>query len=436
MEPLTDIPTAAAPGKESVRTGRLWNRGFFLLWQGQTISQFGNLAFSFAMMLWLKDATGSASLMGFMMFASLLPGILLGPFGGTFADRHSRIRIALVCDLLSGAAVLGLAFAMFDPRVRALEPGAVRFVIGLLFSVSVVTGILRAFFTPALSAAIPDLVPRDKIPAANSLNQFSVQGSTLIGQAIGGLLYQTLGAPLLFLIDGVSFLYAAVCAAFIKLPPRAPKPASEHPFRHFLKETADGFRYLWSQPGLRDFIAMASFVNFFGMPIAVLLPFYVELYLKADDKWYGFLTAVIGAGTVAGFILAGTLKLTGRSRQKGILTAMVLAPIFFGLLAVVTNTWLAMVLVFLGGASVGVINVYLMSMIQMSTPGEMRGRVLGVVMTISGGLMPIGMALGGVVGDLTHKNVPLVYSVCGGAALLATLVGASRRDLREFLANG
>lgn len=436
MEQLSDTPTPDVPAEERARAGRLWNRDFILLWQGQTISQLGNLAFSFAMMLWLKDATGSASLMGFMMFASMLPGILLGPFGGTFADRHSRIRIALVCDLLSGVAVLGLAFAMFDPRVASLQPGAVRFVIGLLFAVSVVTGILRAFFAPALSAAVPDLVPRDRIPAANSLNQFSAQGSTLLGQAIGGLLYQLLGAPLLFLVDGVSFLYAGICSAFIRLPPREAKPASAHPFRDFLRETADGFRYLWNQPGLRDFIGIASVVNFFGMPIAVLLPFYVELYLKADDKWYGFLMAAIGAGNVAGFILAGVLNLTGRARQKGVLAAMVLAPAFFAVLGFVTNGYLALALVFLGGAALGVINVYLMSMMQMSTPDEVRGRVMGVVMTISGGLMPLGMVLGGVVGDLTGKNIPLVYAVCGGAALLTSLVGAARRDLREFLANG
>lgn len=435
MEQLTDTPTAAAPEEERALPDRLWNRSFFLLWQGQTISQFGNLAFTFAMMLWLKDATGSASLMGFMMFASLLPGVLLGPFGGTFADRHSRIRIALVCDLLSGAAVLVLAFSMFDPRVVDLQPGAVRFIIGLLFGVSVVTGILRAFFMPALTSAIPELVPRDKIPAANSLNQFAVQGSTLLGQAIGGLAYQLLGAPLLFLIDGISFLYAGICAGFIRLPPRPAKPASEHPFREFLKETGDGFRYLWKRPGLRDFIAIASVVNFFGMPIAVLLPFYVETYLKADDKWYGFLLAFIGAGSIAGFILAGTVQLTGQARYRAIFAAMVLAPVFFGTLGFVTNAYLAMALVFLGGAAVGVINVYLMSMIQASTPDEVRGRVMGVVITLSSALMPIGMVVGGVVGDLTGKNVPLVYAVCGGAALAVSLFGL-RRDLREFLVTG
>jgi MFS family permease len=436
MEPLTDTPTAVAPAEERAQSGRLWNRNFFLLWQGQTISQFGNLAFSSAMMLWLKEATGSASLMGLMMLATMLPGVFLGPFGGTFADRHSRIRIALVCDFVSGAAVLALSFAMFDPRVAGLQPGAVRVVIGLLLAVSVVLGILRAFFTPAFSAAIPDLVPRDRIPAANSLNQFSIQGSTLIGQAIGGLLYQVLGAPLLFLIDGLSYVYAGVCSGFIKLPLREKKPASDHPFRDFVAETGAGFRYLWKQAGLRDFIVIASVVNFFGMPIAVLLPFYVERYLKAGDAWYGYLMAAITVGSVAGYLFAGIFTLEGRQRQRAVLTAMVLAPAFFGVVGSVSNRYLGMSLVFLGGASLGVVNVYLMSMIQMSTPDEMRGRVLGVVITLSGALMPLGMAVGGVVGDLTDKNVPLVYLLCGGAALLATLIGAARRDLREFLANG
>ncbi len=439
MEQLTDTPaapTSDAPVAERALPDRLWNRGFFLLWQGQTVSQFGNLAFASAMMLWLKEATGSASLMGLMMLATLLPGVLLGPFGGTFADRHSRIRIALVCDFVSAVAVLSLSFSMFDSRVASLQPGAVRFVIGLLLAVSIALGILRAFFTPAFTAAIPDLVPRDKIPAANSLNQFSIQGSTLIGQALGGLLYQLLGAPLLFLIDGLSYVYAGICSAFIKLPPVEKKPASDHPFREFVAETGAGFRYLWNQPGMRDFIAIASVVNFFGMPIAVLLPFYVERYLKAGDAWYGYLMASITVGSVAGYLFAGIFTLEGQRRKRAVVAAMVLAPVFFGVVGSVTNRYLGLSLVFFGGAALGVINVYLLSMIQMSTPDEMRGRVMGVVITLSSALMPVGMAVGGVLGDLTDKNIPLLYSLCGGAALLVTLIGVARRDLREFLAKG
>lgn len=431
-------PSEPLPAPNAEPAARLWNRDFVLLWQGQTVSQLGNQAFHIAMMSWLLRATGSASLMGLIMFTALLPGVVLGPVGGTFADRHSRIRIALICDLLSGAAVLALAFAMFDPRVERLEPAAVRFVIAMMFGVSALLGILRAFFTPALSAAIPDLVPREKIPAANSLNQISVQSSSLLGQAIGGVLYQILGAAFLLLIDGLSFLFAALCAFLIRLPARAvaPRPATAHPFRQFGRETAEGFRYLWKQTGLRDFTVIASVVNFLGMPIVVLFPFFVELYLKKDARWYGFLLAAIGAGSVAGFVLAGAKPLKGEERRRWIAIAMILAPLLFGILGFVSNAWAALGVAFLGGAALGVINVYLMSMVQMATPGEMRGRVLSVLMTLSGGLMPIGMVLGGVVGDLTGKNVPLIYAVCGGLALLVASGVFVRRDLREFLAHG
>lgn len=417
---------------------RLWNRNFLLLWQGQTVSQLGNQAFHIAMMSWLLKATGSASLMGLILFTSLLPGVVLGPVGGTFADRHSRIRIALICDLLSGAAVLALAFVMFDPRVERLEPAAVRFVIAIMFGVSALLGILRAFFTPAYSAAIPDLVPREKIPAANSLNQISVQSSNLLGQAAGGVLFQALGAAFLYLIDGLSFLFAALCALLIRMPASAavPKPAASRSFREFRRETAEGFRYLWRQTGLRDFTVIASLVNFFGMPILVLFPFYVELFLQRDARWYGFLLAAIGGGSVAGFVLAGARPQLGEARRRWIAAAMILAPLLFGILGFVTNAWAALVVAFLGGAALGVVNVYLMSMVQMATPGEVRGRVMGVIVTLSGGLVPIGMVLGGVVGDLTDKNVPLIYAVCGGLALLVACGVFVRRDLREFLAHG
>lgn len=419
-------------------SARLWNRDFLLLWQGQTISQLGNVAFSMAMMLWLKEATGSASLMGLLMFTSMIPGVVLAPFGGTFADRHSRIRIGLVCDLLCGLAVLGLAAAMFDPRVARLEPAAVRLVIGLLFGVSALLGILRAFFTPALSAAIPDLVPPERVTAANSLSQISVQGSSLLGQAVGGVLYQALGPALLYLIDGASYLYAALCAFLIREParPAEARPAAAHPLRQFLRETAEGFRFLWRQTGLRDFIVIASVNNFLSMPILVLAPFYVDLYLKAEDRWYGFLMAAVGAGQVAGFMLAGALRLGGPARRRWIVASMLLVPALFGVVGLVLDPFVALAGVFLAGLGLGIINVYFLSMLQMATPNEVRGRVMSVVMTLSSGLMPIGMVVGGVVGDLTGKNVPLVYGICAVLGVLAASGVFVRRELRELLANG
>jgi MFS family permease len=175
---------------------RLLNKNFILLWQGQLVSQLGNQAYAIAMMFWIKHETGSATLMGLIMMVSQIPAVLLGPVGGAFADRHARKAIIVVCDLIDGVVVLALAGTMY------LSPDNSGLIVVMLFTVGVIASAVGAFFRPAVGAAIPDIVPEKNLVAANSMNQFSMQASTMIGQGIGGVLYRLLGAPLLILIDG------------------------------------------------------------------------------------------------------------------------------------------------------------------------------------------------------------------------------------------
>jgi MFS transporter, DHA3 family, macrolide efflux protein len=419
-----ETATAAAP------SGPLMNRNFSLVWMGQTVSQLGTQAYAVAMMYWVKDSTGSASLMGLLMAASTLPGVFLGPFGGTFADRHSRIGIIIKSDLLAGLAVGALTLALW------LRPDATRFIVGLLFVVGVLLGAIRSFFGPAYAAVIPDLVPKERLAAANSLTQLSFQAATIIGPAVGVALYGALGAPLLFLTDSLSYFFSAAAAVPIPRdrPQRTETPAGVHPFRQFLHETAEGFRWVWSRKGMRDFLLGVSLINFLAMPVTVLFPFYVELYLHRSPDWYGYLMIAIGLGIAVGFVLAGTLRLKGGARTWGVLAAMVLYPVCFSTLAFLRQPSLAAVAVFFGGMTVGIINVYLITLIQAATPTEVRGRVMGLLGTLSGGLIPLGMALGGVVGDLTGKNVPLILLVTAGLALCVSLFLIASRHCREFLA--
>jgi len=427
MEPTETTETSPAPHAPS---GLLISRDFSLLFLGQTVSQLGTQAYSIAMLYWLMERTGSASLMGLLMTASMLPGVFLGPFGGTLADRTSRIRIVLVSDILAGLGIGVLTLALW------LRPGSTHLLIVLLFAVAVLLGVIRSFFQPAISAAIPDLVPKERLAAANSLSQFATQASISAGQAIGGVLYQHLGAPLLFLADSLSYFFAAGTSALIPRDERkgSAVPSEVHPFRHFVRETVEGMRWVWAQKGLRDFMLGASLINFLGMPTTVLFPFYVKLYLHVEAQWYGFLLAAIGVGVVTGFVLAGTLRLTGPSRARGVITAMLLYPVCFGTLALVRTAPLAVVLLFAGGITVGVINVYLVTLIQAGTPSEVRGRVMGLLGTLGGGLVPLGTALGGVAGDLTNKNVPLILAVSAGLALCVTLFLVASPSCRKFLA--
>lgn len=435
MEPsASPLPAPETTPDPTQTPGRLWNRNFVLLWAGQTISQLGNPAFNIGAMFWLMEKTGSASLMGLVMTAASVPAIVLSPFGGTFADRHSRVRIMVWSDLISGIALLSFVAAL---RLRPDDTGLV---IPLLFAIAVTLGIVRAFFGPAVSAIIPDLVPKEKLPAANSMTQLSVQASIFSGQAVGGILYKLFGAPLLFFIDGISYLIAGVCTLFIPRDPRpvravAPAATEGHPFRRFLAETGDGFRYVWAQKGQRDFLFTAALINFLATPGMVLFPFYVARYLKVGPQWYGFLISGLSVGVVVGFLGAGALRLTGTARAQGILVALVLYPILFGSLALWREPLMALATVFLGGLTTGFVNVYLITLVQASTPTELRGRVMAFLGLLTGGLMPLGMALGGFVGDLTNKNVPLVITVCAVLALLVVLLLGFRRSSREYLAS-
>lgn len=425
-------PVPEAELAPSSPPGRLWNRNFLLLWLGQTIRQLGNPAFNIGAMFWMMERTGSASLMGLLMTAASIPAILLAPFGGTFADRHSRVRIMIWTSLISGLSLLTFAAAVW------LRPEDTGVVVPLLFAIAVTLGTVRAFFTPAAAAIIPDLVPHEKLPAANSLNQLSFQASIFSGQALGGILYKLFGAPLLFCIDGVGYLLSAVFTLFIPPDTRTVRPAADkdaHPFRQFLGETMDGFRYVWAQRGQRDFLFTASLINFLAMPGMVLFPFYVKQYLNAGPQWYGFLVSGVSVGVVVGFLLAGVLRLSGAARAQGILICLLLYPVFFGSLAIWRQPLAALVAVFLGGFTTGFVNVYLITLIQASTPAELRGRVMAFLGLLSGGLMPVGMALGGFVGDLTGKNVPLVLVVSAALALLVVLLLGFRRSSREYLAS-
>jgi DHA3 family macrolide efflux protein-like MFS transporter len=411
---------------------RLTNRNFLLLWQGQVISQLGNQAFALATAFWLMEATGSASLMGLLLASTSLPTVLLAPLGGAVADRLSRIRILIVCDLAAGAALGTMALAMLSGRFASST------LVAMLFGVGLLTGVMNAFFQPAFAAIIPDLVPADRLVAANSMYMFSFQVLQLVGQGVGGVLYRLLGAARLFLFDGISFLFAAGSEALVRIPP--PPPRARQGFgasaREFLASMREGLRYIRSTPGLMPFLVAPTAYNACATSLLVLLPFFVRLNLHAGPEWYGFLLAAISLGSILGYLLAGLVRVTGEKRARLLVPLIASAPAPMALTGFVHNGPLALVLALAMGIMLGLINVNLVTLLQTTTPDELRGRVLGLWSSLTSAVMPLGMALGGVAGDLTGKNIPLVFTTAGALTLLVTAITLGRRSTRRFLARG
>ena len=409
---------------------KLFNRNYLLLFQGQLVSRLGSQVYAIAMVLWIKNATGSATLMGLLMMVSAIPGVLLSPMGGAIADRFSRRMILVISDLTRGLAMLVVAALIYTMA------DSVSLLLGTLFVVAILTGTVTAFFRPAIAAAIPDLVPKDRVVTANSLGQLSLQLSVFFGQGLGGTLFRLLGAPFLFLINGISFLYASLSESFIQMPEVAPKKklSMAEQWHEFLADLKEGFRYTWDRPGLRELVFISAVINFFTIPAIVLLPFFVEDTLGARVDWYGFILVSFGIGGLLGYLFAGIVRLPGRPRMYLMLTFMVGQSVLYGVLGFIPRPIFVVLLAIAAGFMGGYITVNITTVLQLSTPSEIRGRVFGLLGMVAGGLTPIAMGLSGIIADALDQNIPLIYAVSGGIMVLLSLLVASLPQTRELLA--
>ena len=432
---------------------RLWNKNFVLLWQGQLVSQIGQRYFNVGMLFYIKQATESASLMGAMMLFSTLPGVLLGPMGGTFADLFSRKKIIVYSDLIQGILVFSLAALMFfliwatgltttDPQGSFslfsfvyLTPHASAINITWMFIVATLGAIIFAFFTPAMSAAIPDLVPKEKLNVANSLNQFAIFLAMFLGQGLGGLIFSITGAPLLFLINSATYLYAAGTESFIRIPRPPPKPErkSGEAWKAFIMDTKEGLVYVWNEKGMRILFLAAALLHLLIAPMLLLLPFYVEDYLKQNASWYGYLLAAVGLGSVVGYLIAGGINVRGKAQSNLIILSLLGASISLGIVGFITQPFTVLCVVTMIGLTAGIFIVKTTTVIQLAASSEIRGRVFGLLGTMTSGLAPIGMGIAGVIADMANKNIPVIYATCGLLVLAMSIGLALSKEAREFL---
>ena len=404
---------------------RLFGRDFLLLWQGQLVSQLGSQAFLITTTFYMLEATGSAPLVAAVMMASTIPLAILSPIGGTLADRHSRRTILVVTDLLRALAVGGLGlFVFLAPEVTSRHTA-------LIIAVAAFGGVMEALFSPAIQALIPELVPGHRLAVANSVSQISRQTSVLFGQALGGILYVAWGAAALLLIDALSFAYGGAATWFLPRDATQPRkrPALRLVIREYAIATREGLRYVRRRRGMTAVLMIFAGVNFLFMPVFVLLPIYTRQVLGGGADWYGFLLGGAGAGALIGSLAAGIVA----ARVGGVATLVRLCVVGVAccvlVLAATRAAWVALAAFGALGTLSSLINVIVITAFQSAAPSEVRGRVMALVIAVSTAAVPLGMALGGVMGALWGESLPLVFTGCGVA--IAILIVASWR-MRGF----
>ena len=378
------------------------SRQFRLLFWGQVVSLIGRQFTVVAASYEVYQLTHSTVMVGLLSLGQLLPLLVFSLIGGSLADALDRRRLLLSIQLFMVATSVGLALnaSLSHPTVWAI------------FVLTAASAAFSAVDSPARSAVVPGIVARDLFPAASALQQISFQGSQAVGPLLAGIMIARLGIPAAFWVDVGSF--GAAIVALLAMRPMPPVGgATKLGFASML----DGIRYLKGRRALQGTFVIDVNAMVFGMPRA-LFPQMAAQVFHGGSTVYGALSAAPGIGAMIG---AATSGWVGRVRRQG--RAVLYAVGAWGLAIAVfgTTRWLPLALVMLAiaGAADVVSAVFRNTILQLSVPDRLRGRLSAVHIAVVTGGPRLGDAEAGVVAALTNTQVS---AVSGG---LACVVGAA-----------
>jgi DHA3 family macrolide efflux protein-like MFS transporter len=368
-------------------------RKFFVIWTGQAFSLFGSALVQFALAWWLTQSTGSATVLATATLVGLLPQVLAGPFIGALVDRWDRKRIMIAADLAVAGVTAGLVVLF---AIGAIQPWHV-------YLAALARGLGQTFHFPAMQAATPLLVPKEHLARVAGLNQ-GLQGAiNVVAPPVGALALGLLSVPAVLAVDIATAAVAVGCLAAVSIPRPEPTPTGTAPAGGrpgVLADMAAGFRYLWAWPGLALMLAMASLVNFFLFPTMSLQPILVTKHFGGGALELSWMEAAMGLGLVAGGLGLGAWGGFKRKMHTSVM-GMALTGAGIGAVGFVPSGFLgaAVALVFVAGAALSFANGPIFAVMQATVAKDMQGRIFTLLGSLSGAMMPLGLALAGPVAD-------------------------------------
>jgi len=384
-------------------------RDFRLLWTGMAVSMLGDGIYLVAVAFQaysLDNDPSALALVGFAWTGAMVVFLLIG---GVVSDRLPRRRVLMAAD--AGRAVV-LAIIGLLSVTGALH-------LWMLVVLAGFYGVGEAFFGPAFSALIPEIVPEPQLIGANAV-EHSVRpvAAQMAGPAIGGAVVAAVGAGTGFLIDAATFAvsFACIAAMHVKEIPAGRGPGA-------LRELGAGLRYVRSQPWLWATLlgASLSLLVFWG-PEEVLIPYIVKNDMGGTAADFGVVVAVAGLGGALGSVFMGRRDLPRRPVNVTY-WAFGFGCFPLTLYAIATQTWHLMLIGFAIAFMFSAGMVIWSTMMQTRVPRELRGRVTSLDWFVSIGLVPVSLALTGPVSGAVGIDTTFIAAgVLGAVALLGMLV--------------
>jgi len=391
------------------------HRDFRLMWLGACTSTIGTFVQQFAQSWLVYDLTKDPFYLGLDLFLGQLPIILFSLIGGVFADRLDRRKMLLGSQYIQMISAFVLAALFFIHTVRIWE----------ILTLSFIVGLGQSFGGPAYSALLPTLVPAEDLANAIAMNSIQFNLARVLGPALGGLTYATVGATWCFALNGISYLavIASLLMIQVKFVPQKSKDS-------ILKSMKEGLHFIGEREGLSALVFLAFVTTLLGFSLTAFLPVIVQAVFHQGPQTYQLLLICSGAGSIVGAL---TVAASEKLKEKGYAVLLTLMALGASIAGFALSRWLLLscLLIFSSGVAIMASASLMLSLVQLIVSDQIRGRVMSIYNLAFRLGIPIGSLMLG-------KLIPIL----GLSAALAgggfTLIGIAlyfaivRRDLVIF----
>lgn len=392
----------------------LRQRNFALIWWGGLVSLTGNRVLSVALPFYVYQQTGSTIATAAMVLATIVPSMLFSSIAGVFVDRWNRKSVMVMTNLLLALMLLPLL------TIRVMGW------MWLVYLVAFGETMVSIFFGLAENALLPELVDKNQLHSANSLNSFNDSLARLIGSALGGILLGVWGLESVVLFDCFSYLFAGMLVFFVNVPSGKMRTAFHTStfvvpaLQSFQHRWQEGLSTVYSEQIVAVIMVVSGLTTMGGTMMDPLIAPFFEDALHTNATTFGSVLTVQGIGGIVGGLLIG--QLAGRFGPAHL----------FGIGAIVTGVLLlfmfqaasvplTFLLHFILGVPAVASRVGLQSLFQQNVAESHRGRVGGIMTTVGSALELLSVGCAGVMGQMVGI-VPLL-SVASGITILAGIVG-------------
>jgi MFS transporter, DHA3 family, macrolide efflux protein len=387
---------------------RRWMAPFFAIWTGQAFSLVGSQVVQFALVWWLAQLTGSATVLATASMVALLPDIILSPIAGAYVDRWNRRVVMIVADGMIALASLWLAYLFWTGAVQVWH----------VYVIMAVRAVGGSFHWPAMQASTSLMVPEEQLTRVAGLNQTLKGALNIACPPLGALLLAAMPLYGILLVDVGTAVLAILPLSRVHVP--QPQRAAQGAQRPSLwSDMREGLDYILGWPGLMAMLGLAMIFKIALTPAFSLLPLLVSKHLGGGAAQLSLLEAVAGVGIVVGGL---ALSMWGGFRRK-IYTALAgivglgLGFLLLGLTpAGALSTALVSMLVI--GLMIPMTDGPIMAILQATVAPELQGRVFTLIGSLVWITSPFSLAVAGPVSDRLGLQV---WYVAAGVA--CTVIG-------------